>query len=57
MKQAQNRIRKELQEVRRDTGSGVTVEVDEEASFTHFIGVINGPEDTPYEVKVAHVQC
>ena len=52
MKQSQNRIKKELQEVRKDANSGVTVEVDESAgvALTHFFGVINGPDDTPYAV-------
>mmetsp|Transcript_15040 Transcript_15040/g.24905 ORF Transcript_15040/g.24905 Transcript_15040/m.24905 type:complete len:198 (-) Transcript_15040:55-648(-) len=49
MKQAQNRIKKELEEVRRDPNSGVSVEVDEAAAaFTHFFGVISGPDGTPY---------
>jgi hypothetical protein len=51
MKQSQNRIKKELQEVRKDPNSGVTVEVDEtSATLTHFFGIINGPDGTPYEV-------
>jgi ubiquitin-protein ligase len=55
MKQSQNRIKKELQEVRKDSNSGVTVEVDETAAaLTHFFGVINGPEDTPYSVLLCH---
>ena len=53
MKQSQNRIKKELLEVRKDPNSGVTVDVDETAAaFTHFFGVLSGPEGTPYEVSV-----
>lgn len=56
MKQAQNRIKKELEEVRRDPNSGVSVEVDEAAAaFTHFFGVINGPDGTPYEGGVFRI--
>lgn len=51
MKQSQNRIKKELEEVRKDPSSGVSVEVDEAAAFTHFYGIINGPDDTPYAVR------
>lgn len=46
----EGRLRKELQEVRRDPNSGVSVEGDE-LSLTNFTGVLNGPSDTPYEGK------
>jgi ubiquitin-protein ligase len=55
MRQAQNRVKKELEEVRRDSGSGVTVEAAEAGEGgggdgTHFFGVISGPDGTPYQV-------
>lgn len=44
----EGRLRKELQEVQRDPGSGVSVERDE-GNLTHFTGVLTGPSDTPYQ--------
>jgi ubiquitin-conjugating enzyme (huntingtin interacting protein 2) len=44
----EGRLRKELQEVQRDSGSGVSVERDE-GNLTHFTGVLTGPSDTPYQ--------
>lgn len=41
------RIAKEVEEIRRDTSSGVKVEIDE-ANAAHLVGSISGPEDTPY---------
>lgn len=53
MKQSQNRIKKELEEVRKDSNSGVTVEVDQSSTtMTHFFGIINGPDGTPYAVRL-----
>ena len=43
----ESRLRKELQEVRRDAASGVSVQGDD-TSLTHFTGILNGPSDTPY---------
>jgi ubiquitin-conjugating enzyme (huntingtin interacting protein 2) len=41
------RIVKEVEEIKRDTSSGVKVEVDE-MNPNHLVGSIHGPEDTPY---------
>lgn len=46
---AQRRILKELQDMSRDTSSGMEASVIDPANFTHLIGRFKGPPDTPYE--------
>ena len=44
-----NRLSKELREITHDRASGVSVRLVDESSFSHMLGYIRGPSDTPYE--------
>ena len=50
----ESRILKELQECRRDTRSGVDVEADA-SDLRHLIGVLKGPDDSPYSGGIFRV--
>ncbi|RPB26755.1 hypothetical protein L211DRAFT_856131 [Terfezia boudieri ATCC MYA-4762] len=46
---SQRRIIKELQDMSRDTSSGMEASVIDPQNMTHLIGRFKGPPDTPYE--------
>ena len=48
------RIKKEIDDIRRDTSSGVLISQDE-ANPSHLTGTITGPPDTPYAGGTFHV--
>mmetsp|Transcript_15250 Transcript_15250/g.22934 ORF Transcript_15250/g.22934 Transcript_15250/m.22934 type:complete len:191 (-) Transcript_15250:219-791(-) len=50
----EGRMRKEMQEIKKDPNSGVSVEC-EGGSLTHLYGVIKGPDDTPYQGGVFRI--
>jgi ubiquitin-conjugating enzyme (huntingtin interacting protein 2) len=42
------RLLKELNDLKKDDGSGITMELPNEANLRHMHGYIQGPPDTPY---------
>ena len=44
-----SRVKKEIEDLKKDSVSGVKVFPDEASPLTHLKGVITGPPDTPYE--------
>ena len=49
------RIKTELDEIAKDTTSGIRVSPVDSDSFKHFEGVLPGPKDSPYECGLWHV--
>jgi ubiquitin-conjugating enzyme (huntingtin interacting protein 2) len=43
------RIKKEIEDLKRDTSSNITVETPDPSDPCHLIGTLKGPADTPYE--------
>ncbi len=50
-----NRVRKELVELGKVDGSGVTASPVSDADLTHLTGTLTGPKDSPYEGGTWHV--
>lgn len=55
MAQTEGRLKKELAEVGKDDTSGVKAQPVTEGNLRHLVGIIQGPEGTPYDGGVFEI--